>query len=166
VDLGALSVLHMAGKGQGNSGGASGKAGKSTPKASPKGPGQWKYEEPTTRSKNALDYQEQITGRPAWWVYMVGLLEFDGFNGVELLEAKGPGYLRFFNPDGTPKYWYVKSGKFNQMMDQARKQSKAAEQLGFPVVWHVADAKVAEFLRKLFTREKLDNTTVHYTPAR
>jgi hypothetical protein len=164
VDLGALSVLHMAGKGQGKSSGASGKAG-TTPKPSPKGPGQWTYKKPTNESQQSLDYQEQITGRPAWYVYMVGILEFDGFNGVELLEAKGPGYCSFFNPDGTPRYWYVNSGKFKEMMRQAGRQSEAARDLGYPVAWHVADAKVAEFLRETFKDEGLDNITVHDTRA-
>ncbi|MFL5359189.1 Tox-REase-5 domain-containing protein [Archangium sp.] len=165
LDLNALSVLHMAGKGQGKGGGASGKVGKPTPKASPRGPGQWTYKKPTNESKQSLDYQEQITGRPAWYVYMVGILEFDGFNGVELLEAKGPGYLSFFNPDGTPQSWFVKSGKFKEMMRQAQRQSEAARDLGYPVAWHVADAKVAEFLRKYFKRNDLGNITVHYTRA-
>jgi Restriction endonuclease fold toxin 5 len=164
VDLGALTVLHMAGKGQGKSGGASGKAGKPSPKkAPPKGPGQWTYKKPTNESPRSQDYQEQITGRPAWYVYMVGILEFDGFNGLELLEAKGPGYLEFFNPDGTPKSWFVRSGKFKEMMRQAGRQSKAARDLGYPVAWHVADAKVAEFLREYFKDNDLDNITVHYT---
>jgi hypothetical protein len=165
VDLGALSILHMAGKGQGRSSGASGKAGKSTPKASPRGPGQWTYKKPTTHSKDALDFQEQVSGRPAWWVYMIGKLEFDGFNSLELLEAKGSGYCNFFNPDGSPKYWYVKSGKFNQMMEQAAKQSRAARDLGYPVAWHVADANVAEFLRETFKEKGWENITVHYTRA-
>ncbi|MFL5355534.1 Tox-REase-5 domain-containing protein [Archangium sp.] len=166
VDLGALSILHMAGSGQGNSGGMSGKAGSPAQTASPRGPGKWTYKKPTTRSKDSLDYQEQVSGRPAWWVYMIGELEFDGFNGKELLEAKGPGYCSFFNPDGMPKYWYKNSGKFDQMMEQARKQSQAAKQLGLPVVWHVADAEVAQFLRKEFKRRNLNNTFVHPTPAR
>jgi restriction endonuclease fold toxin 5 of polymorphic toxin system len=165
LDLNALSVLHMASKGQGKSSGASGKAGKSTPKPSPKGPGQWKYKKPTTKSKRALDFQEQVSGRPAWWVYMIGKLEFDGFNGLELLEAKGPGYCSFFNPDGTPKYWYEEFGGFEGLMDQAKNQSKAARRLGYPVAWHVADAKVAEFLRETFKDKGLDNITVHYTRA-
>jgi hypothetical protein len=167
VDLGALSVLHMAGKGLGKSGGASGKSGKSTPKkAPPKGPGQWKYKKPTNESPRSQDYQEQVSGRPAWYVYMIGKLEFDGFNGVELLEAKGPGYCEFFNPDGTPKYWYNNSGKFKEMMRQARRQSEAARDLGYPVAWHVADANVAEFLRGIFKDRGLDNITVHYTRPR
>ena len=94
MDLGALSILHMAGKGRGNSGGASGKAGKDSQTAPAKGPGKWTYKKPTTESKRSLDYQEQVTGRPAWWVYMIGKLEFDGIQaGKELLEAKGPRLL-------------------------------------------------------------------------
>src|SRR6218665_289648 len=105
MGVGVPSVLHMAGRGQGSTGSGSGKAGKSTRSASAGGPGEWTYKKPTTRSKDSLDYQEQVTGRPAWWVYMIGEVEFDGLKGKELLEAKGPGYCSFFNADGTPKYW-------------------------------------------------------------
>ena len=165
VDLGALSILHMASSGKGTSGGgASGSSGQPSPSASVQGPGKWTYKKPTTESEPSLRYQEQITGRPAWYVYMVEGLEFDGFNGKQLLEAKGPGYCSFFNPDGTPKYWYVNSGKFDEMMDQAGKQAKKAQLLGLPVTWHVADAQVAKFLRKIFRAEKeLNNITVRHT---
>ncbi|MGZ3461507.1 MAG: Tox-REase-5 domain-containing protein, partial [Archangium sp.] len=64
VDLGALSILHMASSSPGKSGGASGKTGKADKTAPPKGPGRWTYKTPTTESEQALDYQEQITGRP------------------------------------------------------------------------------------------------------
>jgi hypothetical protein len=164
VDLGALSILHMASGGQGNSGGASGPSGPPTQATSAQGPGKWTYKKPTTESERSLEYQEQITGRPAWYVYMVGEVEFDGFNGKQLLEAKGPGYCSFFNPDGTPKYWYVNSGKFAQMMEQTRKQAETARLLRLPVTWHVADAQVAKHLRKIFRREKeLNNITVRHT---
>ncbi|ATB43863.1 hypothetical protein CYFUS_009344 [Cystobacter fuscus] len=165
--LGEFSLLHMAGKGQGRTGGTSGKKGKSAQTTVAKGPGKWTYKKPTTESRRAREYQEQITGRPAWYVYMIEELEFDGFNGKELLEAKGPGYCSFFNPDGTPKYWFRISGKYNQMMEQAEKQWKMARQLGLPLTWHVADAKVAGFLRKEFRRRGWNNTSIHHTsPAR
>ncbi len=164
MDLGALSILHMAGRGKGNTGGGSSKAGKDTKTASAQGPGRWTYKKPTTDSKGSLDYQEQVTGRPAWWVYMIGEVEFDGFKARELLEAKGPGYCSFFNADGTPKYWYKNSGKFDEMMEQARKQSKMAQQVGLPLTWHVADANVAKFLRREFERRGWNNTTVIHTP--
>jgi hypothetical protein len=167
TDLGALSILHMAGRGKGNTASASGKAGKSSKTNSAQGPGKWTYKTPTTDSKDSLDYQEQVTGRPAWWVYMIGKVEFDGIKARELLEAKGPGYCSFFNADGTPKYWYVNSGKFNEMMKQAADQSRVAQQLGLPLTWHVADAKVAEFLRQEFKSKGWNNTTVlHTAPTR
>ncbi|WP_375765539.1 restriction endonuclease fold toxin 5 domain-containing protein [Archangium gephyra] len=164
VDLSALSILHMAGSGQGNTGGASGKAGKSPQAAPARAPGRWTYKKPTTGSKRSLDYQEQVTGRPAWWVYLVGKLEFDGFTLGKLLEAKGPGYCSFFEVDGTPKPWFEASGGFTQLMEQAERQSKAAKDLGIPVSWHVADASVAKFLRDLFKENNWTNITVQYTP--
>jgi hypothetical protein len=164
VGLGAPSILHMAGRGQGKTGGASGQAGKGGKTAPPKGPGKWTYKKPTTESEDALDYQEQVTGRPAWYVYMVGTVEFDGFNGEELLEAKGPGYCSFFNADGTPKYWYRNFGGFKELMEQAKKQSKLAERLKLPLTWHVADANVANFLREIFKDEGWTNIKVAPTP--
>jgi len=163
MDLGALSILHMAGKGGGRSSGASGNAGTGSKTAPAKNPGRWTYKKPTTASKRSLDYQEQVTGRPAWWVYMIGKLEFDGIKLGELLEAKGPGYCSFFEANGTPKSWYMNSGKFKQMMEQAEKQSKMAQRLGMPVSWHVADANVAKYLRKRFEKEGWKNITVHHT---
>jgi restriction endonuclease fold toxin 5 of polymorphic toxin system len=166
LDLSALSILHMAGNGRGNTGGANGKAGKDSKDsrtAPAREPGRWTYKKPTTESKRSLDYQEQVTGRPAWWVYMIGKLEFDGIKLGELLEAKGPGYCSFFEADGMPKPWFVNSGKFDEMMEQARRQSQMAQRLGMPVSWHVADAKVAEYLRKVFKENNWTNITVRHT---
>jgi hypothetical protein len=161
--LGALSIVHMEGNGPGAPGGG-GNQTKRPPPVPAREPGRWMYKKPTTRSDGALDYQEQVTGRPAWWVYMIGEVEFDGIRGAELLEAKGPGYCAFFNADGTPKYWYVNSGKFDQLMEQADTQSKLAHQLGVSLTWHVADAKVAQFLRKVFKDKEWNNITVRHTP--
>jgi hypothetical protein len=97
----------------------------------------------------AMSWEDQIREAARLW--------------TELLEAKGPGYCSFFNTDGTPKYWYVKSGKFNQLMTQAGRQSRIAERLGLQVTWHVADAKIVEFLRKEFKRAGWNNITVHHT---
>ncbi|HZI07328.1 MAG TPA: Tox-REase-5 domain-containing protein, partial [Archangium sp.] len=112
-------------------------------------------------------YQEQVTGQPPSRIYMVGQVEFDGFTGKELLEAKGPRYIKFFNEDGTPKYWYEESGKFDGMLAQARAQWDVARRAGLPLIWHVADAEVAKFLRKIFEREGLSEISVRHTkPAR
>ncbi|OJH37453.1 Tox-REase-5 domain-containing protein [Cystobacter ferrugineus] len=164
MDLGALSILHMAGRGSGRSGGTSAKAGKSSQTASAKGPGKWTYKKPTTESKQALDYQEQVTGRPAWYVYMVGKMEFDGFNGTELLEAKGASYKKFLMKDGTAQPWFESGKGFKALMEQARKQSRVASTLKLPLVWHVAEAEFANFLREVFESDGLDNIIVRHTP--
>ncbi|WNG62488.1 hypothetical protein F0U59_05890 [Archangium gephyra] len=163
LDLGAFSILHMAGRGRGRSGGTSDKTEKDSKKTPAREPGRWTYKKPTNESKRSQDYQEQVTGRPAWWVYMIGKVEFDGIKLGELLEAKGPGYCSFFEADGLPKSWFEASGGFKELMEQARKQSEAARQLGLPVSWHVADANVAAYLRKLFKKEGWKNITVHHT---
>jgi len=163
MDLAALSILHMAGKGQGNTSGARGKA---DPKTAPvQGPGRWTYKKPTTESKQALDYQEQVTGRPAWYVYMVGTVEFDGFNGKALLEAKGGSYKHFLTKGGKAQPWFEAGKGFKGLLEQAERQSKVARTLNVPVVWHVAEAEFASFLRALFEKNGWDNITVHATPA-
>ncbi len=164
VELGALSILHMAGGSTGNTGGGSGKSGKGSKTTSTKGPGKWIYKKPTTNSEDALNYQEQVTGQPAWRVYEIDEVEFDGFTGKELQEAKGPNYVNFFKKDGTPQDWYVGSGKFDELMKQAENQSQLARQVGLPLTWYVADAKVAEFLREIFKDEGWKNITVQHKP--
>jgi hypothetical protein len=164
VDLGALSILHMASSGQGNTGGgASGPSGKQPPSTSAQGPGKWTYKTSTTESKRSLEYQEQITGRPAWYVYMAGTVEFDGFNGAQLLEAKGRGYKNFIKKDGRLQPWYEAGKGFKALLEQARRQSTLAETLNVPVVWHVAEVEFANFLRKLFKQEGWTNITVRHT---
>jgi hypothetical protein len=164
VDLGALSILHMASRGQGHSSGAaSGSSAQPAKTTSAQGPGKWTYKTSTTGSKRAQEYQEQITGRPAWYVYMVGEVEFDGFNGNQLLEAKGRGYKNFIRKDGRLQPWYEAGKGFKGLLEQARRQSKLAETLNVPVVWHVAEVEFANFLRKLFKQEGWTNITVRHT---
>ena len=165
VDLGALSILHMAGRGQGSSGGPSGTAGQSSQTASAQGPGKWTYKTSTTESKRSLEYQEQITGRPAWYVYMVGKVEFDGFNGLALLEAKGRGYKSFLTKGGKAQSWFETKEGFTGLLEQARRQSELAEALKLPLVWHVAEVEFANFLRALFKNRGWTNIEVRHTPA-
>jgi hypothetical protein len=164
LEPGAPSVLHMAGSGPGNTGGASSKGGRSSKKTPAKGPGKWIHKTPTTDSKQALDYQEQITGRPAWWVYMVDGVEFDGFNGKEFLEAKGASYKHFLTKLGDMQPWFRNGDGFIGLLEQAKRQSDAAWLLRVPVVWHVAEVEFANFLRTLFAEKGWDNITVYHTP--
>jgi hypothetical protein len=154
----------MAGSGPGNTSGGSGKAGKSTrPAAARGGPGKWTYKKPTTESKQALDYQEQVSGRPAWYVYMVGTVEFDGFNGTALLEAKAGSYKKFLRKNGTAQPWFASGEGFQGLLEQARRQSRLAETLKLPVEWHVAEVEFANFLRELFREKGWTNIEVRHT---
>lgn len=141
-----------------------GNAGQSPKQASTQAPGRWIYKKPTTESRQALDYQEQITGRPAWWVYMIDGVEFDGFNGKELLEAKGASYRNFLTKFGTVQPWFETSDGFTELMKQAQSQSDLARALNLPVVWHVAEVEFADFLRPLFKERSWNNITVTHTP--
>jgi hypothetical protein len=164
LELGALSILHMAGSSQGSSGIGSANSAKASKAALTQGPGKWTYKTPTTKSEKALDYQEQITGQPAWRVYMIGDVEFDGFTGKELLEAKGASYKNFLKKDGTAQPWFQNGDGFKDLMEQAEKQSKLARTLNLPVIWHVAEAEFASFLRQTFENRGWDNITVRHTP--
>ncbi|HSP78247.1 MAG TPA: hypothetical protein VLQ93_06940 [Myxococcaceae bacterium] len=74
---------------------------------------------------------------------------------------------QIFNKNGTPRYWYVRSGKFDELVEQARAQSKTAERVGRPLIWHVADAEVAKFLGVIFKDRGFTNIQVRHTqPAR
>ncbi len=153
----AVYVLHMANMGAragqvpGGAGGAS-------------GPGRWTTVKPST-SERARRYQEQITKQPASKVYRIDDVEYDGFIDDILLEAKGPGYRSFFDKAGRPMPWYRSSGKFDELMTQARNQSKMAERVRLKVRWHVAEEDVAEFLRRLFQGPGFSHVEVVHTPA-
>ncbi|WP_095991930.1 Tox-REase-5 domain-containing protein [Cystobacter fuscus] len=161
MDLGALSILHMA-RGPANVGGASGKKGTSSGTTAGKGPGKWTYKKPTTESRQALDYQEEITGRPAWYVYMIGRVEFDGFNGKELLEAKGASYKHFLKKDGTAQPWFLAGEGFTGLLDQARSQARLASALNLPLVWYVAEAEFAKFLCETFKDNRVYGIDVRF----
>ena len=43
-------------------------------------------------SARAQRYEEQVTGVPIEHSYIVNSVEFDGYDGFALIDAKGPGY--------------------------------------------------------------------------
>ncbi|WP_434384708.1 Tox-REase-5 domain-containing protein [Melittangium boletus] len=156
VGPGALSVLHMASRDKGQAA--------SAPPTSSPGPGKWTYKKPTTESVQAREYQEQVTGRPSWYVYMVEEVEFDGFNGRELLEAKGASYKNFLTKNGEVQSWFEAGKGFNGLVEQAGNQSRVAKSLNVPVVWDVAEVEFAAFLRTLFKENGWGNIIVRHTP--
>jgi hypothetical protein len=121
------------------------------------GPGKW---EPANESMSprAAKYQAQITGRGPGWVYQVGGVKFDGFNGSVLQDAKGPGYARFFE-NGAPKAWWGGAGK---LVNEAR--SQLAVSSGWQVEWHVAEEDAFHGIRSLLQRNGLTGIRVIHTP--
>lgn len=133
-------------------------------------PGQWG---PAKESMTppARRYQEQITGHSADEAYWVGGsstkaggVKFDGFKNGVLLEAKGPGYAKFF--DGLdPKDWFRHSGA-TEMVEQAQRQLRTVRGMGIRIEWHVAEARATEAIRKLLEGADLAGIKVIHTPAR
>ncbi|WP_275663281.1 Tox-REase-5 domain-containing protein [Corallococcus macrosporus] len=134
-----------------------------------KGPGQWGSAREVLNPR-ARRYQEQITGHKAdeaYWVGGVGKdsggVKFDGFENGVLLEAKGPGYAKFF--EGLePKAWFRNSGA-KGLVDQAVRQSRKVRSMGIPVRWHVAEKAAADAFRELFKNARVEGIEVVHTPA-
>ncbi|WP_255424875.1 Tox-REase-5 domain-containing protein [Corallococcus sp. CA053C] len=133
------------------------------------GPGQWgpAKESMSTRARR---YQEQITGHSAddaYWVggmsTQAGGVKFDGFKDGVLLEAKGPGYTKFFDGLET-KEWFRHSGA-RGLIEQARRQLRNVHGTGFPIQWHVAEASAADAIRRLLDEAKVRGIDVVHTPA-
>jgi hypothetical protein len=133
------------------------------------GPGQWG---PARESMKPLArrYQEQITGHSAddaYWVGGVGVksggVKFDGFKNGVLLEAKGPGYAKFFD-DLAPKDWFEHSGA-RELIEQADRQARMVRGRGIPIEWHVAEARATAALRRLLDGADIEGIKVVHTPA-
>lgn len=131
-----------------------------------KGPGQWGPAK-ESMSPRARRYQEQITGHSAdeaYWVGGVGKdsggVKFDGFEKGVLLEAKGPGYAKFFE-GMDPKRWFKNSGA-KSLGEQALRQVKAAK--GMPIHWHVAEEAAVPAFRKLLQDRGVKGIEVVFTP--
>ena len=89
-------------------------------------------------------------------------VEFDGFNGKALLEAKAK-YGNFINADYTFKDFFVKSKSgVEEILSQADRQLKAAG--GFPIEWHCLNKNMEQALIKLFEEKGIVGITVKYNP--
>ncbi|MCY0997952.1 restriction endonuclease fold toxin 5 domain-containing protein [Myxococcus sp. MISCRS1] len=134
-----------------------------------KGPGQWAPAN-EKMSPRARRYQEQISRHSADEAYWVGGtttknggVKFDGFEKGVLLEAKGPGYAKFF--EGLdPKSWFKNSGA-KSLVEQAQRQLRAVRATNTPVRWHVAEESAADAIRNLLERyEDAAGIEVVFTP--
>ncbi|NNB87316.1 Tox-REase-5 domain-containing protein [Corallococcus exiguus] len=135
-----------------------------------KGPGQWGPVKESMKPR-ARRYQEQITGHTAdeaYWVggtsTQAGGVKFDGFKDGVLLEAKGPGYAKFF--DGLePKAWFKNSGAAD-LVAQAKRQNEIVRGMGILIEWHVAEAGAAQAIEWLLESETISVIKVIHTPVR
>lgn len=134
------------------------------------GPGQWGPAK-ESMTPHARRYQEQITehtGADAYWVggmsTQVGGVKFDGFKNGVLLEAKGPGYAKFFE-DLAPKDWFRHSGA-QGLIGQAERQAKKVRGMGIPIEWHVAEKQAADAIQRLLRNARVEGIKVVHTPAR
>ena len=159
---GAAIILHRANANTGQSAPSGGK-----------GPGEWGPADEKGASERARAYQEQISGRSydeAYWVGGIGRksggTKFDGFEEDVLLEAKGPGYAEFFEKNLSPKSWYVASGKAEELVDQARRQTERVAGRGILIEWHVAEKHAADAIRKLLAARGFPEISVIHSPAR
>lgn len=134
-----------------------------------RGPGQWGPSK-EAMSPRARRYQEQISGRSADEAYWVGGMStqaggvrFDGFRDGVLLEAKGPGYAKFFD-DLDPKEWFRYSGA-RGLVEQADRQSRKVRGSGLSIRWHVAEKRAADAIRKLLEEAQVKGVEVVHTLA-
>jgi hypothetical protein len=154
--LSATYVLHMA-----HTSAPGGGSGSGWPPVG--GPGQW-VEDTSSMSKQARDYQAQVTGAPRRWAYQVcrdgECVNYDGYDPKTgtLLEAKAREYQKWFNEKLEPRFNYE---GLESMLKQAERQLRIAG--GVPVRWHVAEPRMVEVLRKHFDDNGAQAIEVVYT---
>ena len=99
------------------------------------GPGLWGKGKNYGSARSQL-YEEQITRVPIEQSYIVNGVEFDGFDGFALIDAKGPGYA---NP--IKGHWSAEpEGKYG-LLNTAQRQVQAVRATGTdtPIQWHIAE---------------------------
>lgn len=122
------------------------------------GPGLWGNGKNYGSARSQL-YEEQVTRVPIEQSYIVNGVEFDGYDGFALIDAKGPGYA---NPikghwSNEPKSTYktdpvtgevkrVKKG----LLQIGKDQVKAVRATGTdtPIQWHIAEKETFDVLRE------------------
>ncbi|MDO4655385.1 Tox-REase-5 domain-containing protein [Actinomyces sp.] len=90
-------------------------------------------------------YEEQITRVPIEQSYIVNGVEFDGYDGFALIDAKGPGYA-----DPIKGGWSAEpEGKYG-LLNTAHRQVKAVRATGTdtPIQWHIAEKDTFDALRE------------------
>lgn len=123
------------------------------------GKGQWEAVH-ESMSDRARAYQEQITGRSAdeGWVITNQdgkRVKFDGKDGADHIDAKGPGYAKFLDKNGDFAPWW--RGQ-RAIESQAMRQVESAD--GDPVVWVFAERDAADAVQDLLIDREIDGITI------
>ena len=105
------------------------------------GPGLW-AEGKNHGSARAKAYEEQVTGVTADRSYYVNGVEFDGYDGTHLLDAKGERYSIFIQSGWAP---YEPGG----LVETAARQADAARPTNTPIQWYVAEKETYQTLKDL-----------------
>jgi hypothetical protein len=116
----------------------------------------------TTKSKNAITYQEYVSGLPYGLAIFVGVVRYDACDQWtgDLGDAKADMDFRFDDNDDL-YYWAIPEKNPEKQM---RLQSKAAFAVGRLVVWHAQTEKTYRGLKKIADRIRLGNLSVVYDP--
>ena len=120
------------------------------PGCSDGGPGLW-GEGKNYGSPRSQAYEEQITRVPIEQSYIVNGVEFDGYDGFALIDAKGPGYAFRIKSDWskepftTPERCGETKGKIIKekkgLIDIGKEQVEAVRSTGTntPIQWHISE---------------------------
>ena len=107
-------------------------------------------------------YEEQVTRVPIEHSYIVNGVEFDGYDGFALIDAKGPGYA---NP--IKGGWSAEpEGKYG-LLNTAPRQVKAVRATGTntPIQWHIAEKETFnELWKRQMDNEFPSEIELIYTP--
>ena len=105
------------------------------------GPGLW-AEGKNHGSARAKAYEEQVTGVTVDRSYYVNGVEFDGYDGTHLLDAKGERYSIFIQSGWAP---YEPGG----LVETAARQADAARPTNTPIQWYVTEKETYQTLKDL-----------------
>lgn len=97
-------------------------------------------------SPRAQLYEEQVTGVPIDHSYYVNDVEFDGYDGFALVDAKGEGYSTFIKAQWSPE-----PDGDHGLVATAERQVAAVRSTGTdtPVQWHIAEEDTFDALWEL-----------------
>ncbi|WP_309343768.1 Tox-REase-5 domain-containing protein [Actinomyces oris] len=120
------------------------------------------FETTTLSSTRAQRYEEQVTRVPIEQSYIVNGVEFDGYDGFALIDAKGPGYA---NP--IKGSWSAEpEGKYG-LLNTAQRQVQAVRATGTdtPIQWHIAEKETFnELWKRQMDNEFPSEIELIYTP--